>query len=54
MSLTPEAVENAAKVVLKQLSERLIFSNQGSIKDNKMDCLQFGISAVPVGPSTKS
>ena len=52
MSLTPEAVENAARLVLNQLSERLNFSKQGSRNDDEMECLQFGICAVPIGPST--
>ncbi len=54
MSLTPEAVENAARLVLTQLSERLIFSNHGSRNDDEMECLQFGVCAVPVRPSTNS
>ena len=35
MSLTPEAVENAARLVLNQLSERLNFSKQGSRNDDE-------------------
>ncbi len=48
MSLTPEAVENAARLVLNQLSERFNFSKHGSNNDDEMECLQFGICAVPV------
>ncbi len=47
MSLSAEAVENAARSVLKQLSERLKFSKQQR-KDEAMECLQFGICTVPV------
>ena len=48
MSLTPEAVENAARLVLNQLSERLNFFKYGSKNDVEMECLQFGICAVSV------
>ena len=48
MSLTPEDVENAARLVLDQLSERLSFAKFGSSNDDEMECLQFGICAVPV------
>ena len=41
--LTTEAAENAAHLVLTQLSERLNFSKQQSESDEKMECLQFGI-----------
>ena len=41
--LTNEAVENAAKLVLKQLSERLSFSKDQIKVDKEMECLQFGI-----------
>ena len=47
MSLTPEAVENAARSVLDQLSERLNFSKK-SISDDQMECLQFGICPLPL------
>ena len=47
MSLSSEAVENAARSVLKQLSERLKFSKQQR-KDDLMECLQFGICTVPI------
>ncbi len=43
VQLTTEAAENAARVVLSQLSERLSFSKRLSIKDEEMECLQFGI-----------
>ena len=41
--LTNEAAENAARLVLSQLSERLNFSTQQSKVDEEMECLQFGI-----------
>ncbi len=41
--LTTEAAENAARLVLTQLSGRLNFSNQQSEIDEEMECLQFGI-----------
>ena len=47
MSLSSEAIENAARSVLKQLSERLIFSQQQR-NDDAMECLQFGICTVPI------
>ena len=47
MYLSPEAVENAAQNVLKQLSERLNFSRQQRC-DEEMECLHFGICTVPV------
>ena len=47
MSLTPEAVEHAARSVLKQLSERLKFSKQKR-NDAEMECLQFGICTIPI------
>ena len=46
MSLSSEAIENAARSVLKQLSERLNFSKQQR-NDELMECLQFGICTVP-------
>ena len=47
MSLSSEAVENAARSVLKQLSERIsVYKLQ---RDNDvMECLQFGICTVPI------
>ena len=41
--LTTEAAENAARLVLSQLSERLSFSKHPSYNDEEMECLQFGI-----------
>ena len=48
--LTTEAAENAARLVLSQLSERLSFSKLPSIKDEEMECLQFGICSFQVQP----
>ncbi len=47
MPLSAEAVENAARSVLKQLSERLNFSKQQR-NDETLECLQFGICTIPV------
>ena len=41
--LTTEAAENAARLVLTQLSERLNFSKNQSKNDEELECLQFGI-----------
>ena len=41
--LTTEAAENAARLVLSQLSERLNVTKHQSKIDDEMDCLQFGI-----------
>ena len=41
--LTTEAAENAARLVLSQLSERLNFSKLTLKRDEEMECLQFGI-----------
>ena len=41
--LTTEADENAARLVLSQLSERLNFSKLSLKSDEEMECLQFGI-----------
>ncbi len=41
--LTSEGAENAARLVLSQLSERLHFYKQQSKTDEDMECLQFGI-----------
>ena len=41
--LTTEAAENAAHLVLSQLSERLNLSKRQSESDKEMECLQFGI-----------
>ncbi len=52
MSLSSEAIENAAQSVLKQLSERLFFLNQQK-KDAAIECMQFGICKVNT-PQTHS
>ena len=41
--LSTEAVENAARNVLNQLSERLNFSKHHKRNDEELECLQFGI-----------
>ena len=41
--LNKEAAENAARLVLNQLSERLNFSRVELKSDEEMECLQFGI-----------
>ena len=41
--LTTEAAENAARLVLCQLTERLRFSKHPLNNDEEMECLQFGI-----------
>ena len=41
--LTTEAAENAAYLVLNQLSQRLSLSKSQSRIDEEMECLQFGI-----------
>ena len=48
--LTTEAAENAARLVLIQLSERLSFSNHPSSNDEEMECLQFGICSYQAQP----
>ncbi len=48
--LTTEAAENAARLVLSQLSERLRFSKYPSNKDEEMECLQFGICSYHAQP----
>ena len=47
MSLSSEAVKNAAQSVLKQLSERLTFSKRQRTNE-AIECLQFGICTVPI------
>jgi len=47
MSLSSEAVENAAKSVLEQLAQRLKFAKQQR-NDESIECLQFGICTAPV------
>ena len=48
--LTTEAAENAAQLVLSQLSERLSFSKNQSKNDEEMECLQFGICSYQPQP----
>ncbi len=48
--LTTEAAENAARLVLSQLSERLSFSKYSSNNDEEMECLQFGICSHQTQP----
>ena len=48
--LTTEAAENAARLVLSQLSERLSFSKHQTNNDEEMECLQFGICSYEVQP----
>ena len=48
--LTTEAAENAARLVLNQLSERLNFSKHPSNNDEEMECLQFGICSYQAQP----
>ena len=50
MTLTPEAVENAARSVLIQLSERLTISKIKVKNEEEMECLQFGICSYPPQP----
>ena len=51
--LTTEAAENAARLVLSQLSERLSFSKYPSKNDKEMECLQFGICSNQVQRQTQ-
>ena len=48
--MTTEAAENAARLVLRQLSERLNFSKLQSKNDEEMECLQFGICSYQAQP----
>ena len=48
--LTTEAAENAARLVLSQLSERLNFSKHPANNDEEMECLQFGICSYQTKP----
>ena len=41
--LNTQTAENAAQLVLTQLSKRISFSKQQSRIDEEMECLQFGI-----------
>ena len=43
IQLTADAAEQAAQVVLEQLSERLCISKEQTKVDDEMECLQFGI-----------
>ena len=48
--LTTEAAENAARMVLSQLTERLSFYKHQSKIDEEMECLQFGICSYKPQP----
>ena len=48
--LTNEAAENAARLVLSQLSERINFSKHQLKSDQEMECLQFGICSYQAQP----
>ena len=48
--LTADAAENAARLVLNQLSERLNFSRHSLKSDEEMECLQFGICSYQAQP----
>ena len=48
--LTIEAAENAARLVLGQLSERLSYSKHPSNNDEEMECMQFGICSYQAQP----
>ena len=48
--LTTEAAENAARLVLSQLSERLNFTKIPLKSDEEMECLQFGICSYQAQP----
>ena len=48
--LTTEAAEDAARLVLSQLSRRLNFSKHLLKDDEEMECLQFGICSYQVQP----
>tara|TARA_B100000579_G_scaffold379134_1_gene346272 strand:- start:76 stop:264 length:189 start_codon:yes stop_codon:yes gene_type:complete len=50
VQLTTEAAENAARLVLRQLAERLSFSKHPSKNDKDMECLQFGICSYQTEP----
>ena len=49
--LTTEAAENAARLVLNQLSERLDFWKDESSIDEEMECMQFGICSYQPQPN---
>ena len=48
--LSTEAAENAARLVINQLSERLSLSKHSSNNDEDMECLQFGICSYQAQP----
>jgi len=48
--LTTKAAEKAAQLVLRQLTERLHFSQRLSSKDEELECLQFGICSYQAQP----
>ena len=50
--LTTEAAENAARLVLSQLSERINFTQHQSKTDDEMECLQFGICSYQPQPQS--
>ena len=50
VQLTHAAAENAARLVLNQLSERLNFSRHSLKSDEEMECLQFGICSYQAQP----
>ena len=52
--LTTQSAENAARLVLTQLSERLSFSKQQSRIDEEMECLQYGICSYKTQTKTLS
>ena len=52
--LTTEAAENAARLVLSQLSQRLNLSKIPLKNDEDMECLQFGICSYQVQPQRVS
>jgi len=49
--LTTEAAENAARLVLNQLSERLNIYKHPSKMDEEMECMQFGICSYQTQPN---
>ena len=49
--LSNEAAENAARLVLNQLSKRLDFWKDKSSIDAEMECMQFGICSFQPHPN---
>ena len=49
--LTTEAAENAARLVLTQLSERLNLYKHQTKDDEDLECLQFGICSYQPQPN---